>query len=131
MFIACEVDVGCLEDILEESPEEDAVLVQHLFGTFHTVAHVRMVLLTFVPETDIREPLNVALRGNGLYFQMFAAKTLFLFQPVPRLHSPTEDDTMTWSHHYQPKRINCEVSREVPCDHVYVPFFGNPWCKKS
>ena len=79
MFIACEVDVGCLEDILEESPEEDAVLVQHLFGTFHTVAHVRMVLLTFVPETDIREPLNVALRRNGLYFQMFAAKTLLLF----------------------------------------------------
>ena len=54
MFIACEVYVGCLEDILEESPEEDAVLVQHLFGTFHTVAHVRMVLLTFVPVTDIR-----------------------------------------------------------------------------
>ena len=52
--VACEVDVGGLEDILEESPEEDAVLVQHLFGTFHTVAHVRMVLLTFVPETDIR-----------------------------------------------------------------------------
>ena len=50
----CEVDVGGLEDILEESPEEDAVLVQHLFGTFHTVAHVRMVLLTFVPETGIR-----------------------------------------------------------------------------
>ena len=50
----CEVDVGGLEDILEESPEEDAVLVQHLFGTFHTVAHVRMVLLTFVPVTDIR-----------------------------------------------------------------------------
>ena len=46
---ACEVDVGGLEDVLEEPPEEDAVLVKHLFGTLHTMAHIRFILLAFVP----------------------------------------------------------------------------------
>ena len=39
-FNACEVDGGGLEDVLEEPPEEDAVLVEHLFGTLYTMAHI-------------------------------------------------------------------------------------------
>ena len=49
---ACEVDGGGLEDVLEEPPEEDAVLVEHLFGTLHTMAHIRLILIAFVPEEN-------------------------------------------------------------------------------
>ena len=42
----CEVDGGAVENILEKSPEKDAVFVQHLLGTFHLMAD----LLFCTPE---------------------------------------------------------------------------------
>jgi hypothetical protein len=50
----CEVDGGAFEDVLEESPEENAVLVQHLFGTFHRVSNFLGLLVSFMPANRRR-----------------------------------------------------------------------------
>ena len=51
----CEVDGRAVKNILEKSPEKDAVLVQHLLGTFHLMADLLLCTPEVVYVTVVQE----------------------------------------------------------------------------